>query len=65
LKGKPVERPVVDDNEHANLQGKDFVSHKQAVRIKDMITFTLKLDGRCPDLHIGNESKVLLEKIEA
>jgi hypothetical protein len=29
-----------------------------------MITFTLKLDGRCPDLHISNESKVLLEKIE-
>jgi hypothetical protein len=44
--------------------GKDFVSYKQAVRIKDMITFTLKLEGRCPDLHMSNESKRLLEIME-
>lgn len=45
---------------------RNFVPYKVAVRIKEAITFSVKLDGRCPDLHIAADKQVvdLLQKYD-
>lgn len=45
---------------------RNFVPYKVAVRIKEAITFSVKLDGKCPDLHIGDDKQVveLLQKYD-
>jgi len=41
---------------------RDFVPHNVAVRIKEVITFSVKLAGRCPDLNIDDETKATLDE---
>lgn len=45
---------------------RNFVPHKVAVRIKEAITFSVKLDGRCPELRIADDKQTLdlLQKYE-
>jgi hypothetical protein len=40
---------------------RDFVPHNVAVRIKAVITFSVKLAGRCPDLKIDDETRATLD----
>lgn len=43
---------------------RDFIPHKTAMRIRDLITFTVKLKGRCPDLVINDETKTILAEMD-
>lgn len=37
----------------------NFVPHNVAVRIKKAVEFTVKLDGRCPELRIQDDKQTL------
>ena len=41
-----------------------FIPYKVAVRLKDAITFSVKLAGRCPDLNIDHNTKTALDMIQ-
>jgi hypothetical protein len=43
---------------------RDFLPHKVAVRIRDSITFSVKLDGRCPDLKLDSTTKAMLVRYD-
>jgi len=43
---------------------RDFVPYKQAVRIREAITFCVKLDGRCLDLTIDSTTRAMLEDFD-
>ena len=38
---------------------RNFIPHKVAVRIKEAITFSVKLDGQCPDLRISDDKQTV------
>lgn len=38
---------------------RNFVPHNVAVRIKKAVEFTVKLDGRCPELRIQDDKQTL------
>jgi hypothetical protein len=39
----------------------EFIPSKVALRIKDFITFSVKLEGRCQDLELNKYSEEKLE----
>lgn len=43
---------------------RDFIPYKVARRVKEFITFAVKLDGRCPEFHLDEKTKELLVKID-
>ena len=47
-----------------NKEIRSFIPHKVAQRMRDVITFSIKLDGRAPDLRISETTKEKLGKME-
>lgn len=43
---------------------RDFVPHNVAVRIKEFISFSVKLAGRCPDLNINDDTAAILDQMD-
>jgi hypothetical protein len=43
---------------------REFVPFKIAIRIRDVITFTLKSNGQCPELNISEDEAVAIENIQ-
>jgi len=43
---------------------RDFIPYKVAVRIRESITFSVKLDGRCPDLKLDSATKSMLARYD-
>lgn len=43
---------------------RDFVPYNVAVRIKEVISFSVKLAGRCPDLNIHDDTAAILDKMD-
>jgi hypothetical protein len=41
-----------------------FIPYKVAKRLKEAISFSVKLAGRCPDLNIDRNTKKALENID-
>ena len=44
---------------------RDFVPYKVALRIRNFICFTLKLEGKSPELNITADDKELLEQFHS
>lgn len=52
--------------QHAyNKEIRSFIPHKVAIRMRDVITFSVKLDGRAPDLRIAEATRNKLQEMEA
>ena len=43
---------------------RDFIPYKVAKRIKEFIAFSVKLDGRCPEFHLDENTTKLLNQID-
>jgi hypothetical protein len=43
---------------------RDFVPYSVAVRIKEVISFSVKLAGRCPDLNINDDTAAILDQMD-
>jgi hypothetical protein len=43
---------------------RDFVPYNVAVRIKEVISFSVKLAGRCPDLNINDDTAAILGQMD-
>ena len=43
---------------------REFVPHKVALRIRDFITFSVKVSGRAPDLHLKQQEIDIIEHVE-
>ena len=55
-------RKLEEKGEKKEIRG--FIPYKVAKRLKDAITFSVKLKGRCQDLNIDNNTKLALERID-
>lgn len=60
---------VAEEKENLAFYGyhkeiRTFIPHKQAVRMREMINFSVRLDGRAPDLKISQKDKKKLDKME-
>ena len=50
---------------HVNVKEiRDFVPHKVALRIRDFITFSVKVSGRAPDLKLKKQEIDIIEHME-
>jgi len=50
---------------HINVKEiREFVPHKVALRIRDFITFSVKVAGRAPDLKLKKQEIEIIEHIE-
>ena len=47
-----------------NKEIRSFIPHKVAQRMREVITFSVKLDGRAPDLRIAESTKKKLEDLD-
>jgi hypothetical protein len=43
---------------------RDFIPHKAAKKLRELITFTVKLKGSCPDLKLNDETIDILSEID-
>ena len=43
---------------------RDYLPYATAVRMREFITFTLKLEGLSPDLDIDNRTQVMLSRFK-
>ena len=44
---------------------REYIPYSVAKRLKEVITFSVKLAGRCPDLNIDSNTRKALECIDA
>ena len=55
-------RLLEEKGEKKEIRG--FLPYKVAKRLKEAITFSVKLNGRCHDLNIDENTKMALERID-